>query len=130
MPGPPTPRRESSATACTASMRASSLVPSRLASGDAVITHLNSALSQLNRVLVELGGQQIISSDEPKSDGALRAERMERRAQRRLGGGGGAAEKKLKTPLETGYFAPAEAIDVRTEWTRSPSNSGRTSSFR
>ena len=107
---------------CKCAMRANSTA-SRLASGDAVITHLNSALSQLNRVLVELGGQQITSSDEPKSE--LRAERMERRAQRRLGGGGGAAERKQKTPLETGYFAPAEANEFRTL-----SNSGRGSSFR
>ena len=87
------------------------------ASRDPVITHLNSALAELSRVLVELGGEAI-----PPGDDQKRMQRAERRVQRRLNGG----ESRVRAQVaasdlgeshflsDSAYFAPVQpAIETR-----------------
>ena len=45
-------------------------------SKDPVINHLNSALGHLNHVLVELGGEEIFSPNDTRSEWEERHERM------------------------------------------------------
>lgn len=111
-------------------------------SRDPVILHLNSALTELSRVLVELGGEPI-----PIGDDQQRMQRAERRVQRRLkhgssaggtrggsrsggvssagGANGGAAApgqgegsdlEETSFLAETGYFAPVQASLGYSAW--------------
>lgn len=104
------------------------------ASRDPVITHLNSAISQLSRVLVELGGEAI-----PIGDDAKRMQRAERRVQRRFNSGegwhGGAnAQEVASEPVPEArrflsgdsYFAPVQlAIETQAWAARSVMGQGQ-----